>query len=90
MISFVAIALDCLELIKLQLERFCIYYGKIYYSISFKNDGYFKGTVISASIMPALLVLFINFDLDLNDSESIELLCGQLLKDWYQHSDFFE
>ena len=41
---------------------------------------YFNGTAIFAFIIPALLVLSKNFDLNLDDSESIIILFGSSLR----------
>ena len=51
---------------------------------------YFNGTAIFAFIIPALLVLSKNFDLNLDDSESIIILFGSSLRNWYKFPDVFE
>ena len=45
---------------------------------------YFNDTCISTFTVLALLVLFMNLDLDLNDSESVAVFFGSSLQNWYK------
>ena len=45
---------------------------------------YFNGTAISTFIVPTSLVLVKNLDLNLNDSESVTILFGPFLQNWYK------
>ena len=51
---------------------------------------YFNGTAISAFIIPALLVLSKNLDLNFNDSEFVIVACGSSLQNWYKPPDVFD
>ena len=51
---------------------------------------YFNGTAIFAFIIPALLVLSKNFDLNVIDSDFVITLFGSFLQNWYKLPDVFE
>ena len=50
----------------------------------------FDGTVITAPVMPSLLVLFNNLDLRLNASESPIGYLGSSMQNWFKVPDVFE
>ena len=50
----------------------------------------FDGTVITAPVMPSLLVLFNNLDLSLNASESPIGYLGSSMQNWFKVPDVFE
>ena len=49
---------------------------------------YFNGTALSIFIVAALLVLFKNLDLNLNDSEPVVGSLVSSLKNWYKLPDY--
>ena len=51
---------------------------------------YFNGTAIFAFIIPALLVLSQNFDLNLNGSDSVKTLFGSSLQYYHKRPNVFE
>ena len=50
----------------------------------------FDGTVITAPVMPSLLVLSNNLDLSLNASESPIGYLGSSMQNWFKVPDVFE
>ena len=51
---------------------------------------YFKGTTFFAFIVPSLLVLSINIDLNLNDLDPVKVSCGISLQNLYKLLNVFE
>ena len=55
-----------------------------------KLRKYFNEISIFTFIVSALLVLFKDLDLNLNDSESVIEVSGSSLQNWYKLLDYFE
>ena len=51
---------------------------------------YFSGIAFSTSLLSTAFVSFINFDLSLNDSESLKVLFGPFLRWYHNFSDVLE
>ena len=51
---------------------------------------YFNGTAAFAFIIPAVLVLFKNLDLNSNDLQPVIKFLGSSLQNWYKLPDGFE